>query len=214
MTAILSTPPRLSREQAVVLARYAGGEAAKTIADDTGTDLAVVGRILDEHAGNDRDRARQLVTAYSEHAQTVAAAQGTTAPAVVPAQRRPDGIAALLEAADATGDPRMTKTADKIRELLTGLRADMAAHQQDAKLRQEQTALEARLAEIKKQLRPTGRRTPTTAAPTTAGPTGAPAARVDSKTIRAWAAEHGITCSATGRIPAGVVDAYHQAVTR
>ena len=209
MTAILATPPRLSREQAVVLARYAGGDSAKTIADDTGTDLAVVGRILDEHAGNDRDRARQLVTAYSEHAQAVAAAHGTTPAHVVPGPRRPDGIAALLEAADATGDPRVKKTVDKIRELLAGLRADMAAHQADARLRQEQAALEARLAEIKKQLRPAGRRTPAGSAPA-----GEPAGRVDSKAIRAWAAEQGIACSATGRIPASVVDAYHQAVTR
>ena len=85
----------------------------------------------------------------------------------------------------------------------------MAANQQDAKLRQEQAALEARLAEIKQQLRPAGRRTPAAS-----GPAGEPAGRVDSKTIRAWAATHGITCSATGRIPASVVDAYHQAVTR
>ena len=210
MTTILSTPPRLSREQAVVLARYAGGDSAKTIADDTGTDLAVVGRILDEHAGNNRDRARQLVTAYGEHAQAVAAAHGTTTPAnIIPGPRRVDGIAALLEAADATGDPRVKKTVDKIRELLAGLRADMATHQADARLRQEQAALEARLAEIKKQLRPAGRRTPAVSAPA-----GEPAGRVDNKAIRQWAAERGIACSATGRIPASVVDAYHQAVTR
>ena len=210
MTAILSTPPRLNRDQAVILARYAGGETAKTIADDTGTDLAVVGRILDEHAGNNRDRARQLVTAYNTHAQSVAAAQGTTTPAVLPGPRRPDGIAGLLDAADATGDPRMKKTADKIRELLAELRADVAGHREHAELLQEQERLQARLAEIKQRLRPSTRR-PATGQ----GPAGsADRTPVDSKTIRAWAAEQGITCSATGRVPQSITDAYHQAHPR
>lgn len=304
---------QLTRDEAKVLAHYAAGESAKTITINTGFTMDLVGRVLDEHAGNDRARAHQLVLEYQEHAKAVAAARGTSpavaalprpavpakpappAPAVAarpvpvppvvtknpaavkkataakksapptpeatepdatepdatePASSEPEGsepegsgpentepentpdssgpqgsapepageLEALLQAAHATGLPRLQRAADKIRDLVAELRTDLADHLREAKLRAEQADLEARLAAIKEQLRP--RRTPavlaTTATPalaeTTAPATGT-AARLDTMAVRAWAAEQGLACSAHGRIPGAIADAYRQAVT-
>jgi Lsr2 len=243
MTITPTRPARqLTRDEAKVLAHYAAGEASKTICINTGFDMTFVGRVLDEHAGNDRARAHQLVLEYTERAQAVAAARGvsgppapaaakaspaakTTAPtASAPPATTPENTAAgntgpqsagpepvdeleaLLQAADATGVPRLQRAATKIRDLAAELRTDLAEHTREAKLRAEQAELEARLAAIKEQLRP--RRTqPVLPA---AGDGEAP---LDTKAVRAWAEKQGLDCPARGRIPGAVTDAYRQAVT-
>lgn len=74
---------RLTLEQAKILAHYAAGESAKSITVNLGLSMAVVGQVLDEHAGNDRDRAHQLALEYQDHVKTIAAAKGQPAPAAV-----------------------------------------------------------------------------------------------------------------------------------
>jgi hypothetical protein len=256
--------PQLTRDEAKVLAHYAAGESAKTITVNTGFDMALVGRVLDEHAGNDRARAHQLVLEYQERAQAVAAARGVSAPpapaarpvpaapaavkapaaakpatpktsakpAAAPETKAPENaepqdtepenagpqdteaepvhkleLEALLQATDATGVPRLRRAATKIRDLAAELRTDLAEHTREATLRTEQAALEARLAAIKEQLRP--RRTqPVLPAATAGGDAETP---LNTKAVRAWAAEQGLDCPARGRIPGAVTDAYRRA---
>jgi hypothetical protein len=237
---------KLTRDQAKVLAHYAAGEASKTICVNTGFDMAFVGRILDEHAGNDRARAQQLVLEYQEHAKAVAAAKGTS-PAAAAALTRPaapakpaaaakpaapaeqadsdvpavqdsvepgtvepdasagDGIGRLLEQADATDDPRLQRTAAKVRELVDGLRTDLAEHLRETQLRAEQLHLQVRLAEIKNLLRPR-RAQPVLPAAVTASNTVM--AAPDARAVRAWATEQGVDCPARGRIPGAVLATY------
>lgn len=213
---------RLTRDQATILARYAGGDTATTIAAAAGLDLDVVGRVLDELAGNNRDLARRLVHEHTEYAQSIAAAKGgipaprpaptpTPAPAVVPGS--PDTIAALLKAAAGSGDARLQKTARKIGDLIRDLRTGMAEHTRQADLRAELAQLETRVAEVKKQLRP-GR---TTSAASSAPHTRTPAASADPASaqfraaVRSWAQQAAMPCSATGRISAAVIAAYRAA---
>jgi hypothetical protein len=242
MTITPNRPARqLTRDEAKILAHYAAGESAKTITTNTDYTIDLVGRVLHEHAGNDRTRAHQLVLEYQERTQAVAAARGLNAPPAPRVQPRPAAPAAaktpaapentepqitgpqitetepvgtlefesLLQAADATGVPRLQRAATKIRDLITELRTDLAQHTREATLRAEQAKLEAQLAAIKEQLRP--QRTqpiPPTASSTEAGP-----APLDAKAVRAWAQKQGLYCPARGRIPDAVTDAYQQAVT-
>jgi hypothetical protein len=260
MTITPTRPTRqLTRDEAKVLAHYAAGESAKTITINTGFDMTLVGRVLDEHAGNDRARAHALVLEYTERAQTVAAARGVSAPpalappaaaktpaaakkstpaATAPENTEPEntepentepessgpessgpqgagpepagGLEGLLQAAEAAGVPRLQRAAVKIRDLAAELRTDLAGHTREVTLRAEQAELEARLAAVKEQLRP--RRTPPALADARAADAGA-APAVDTKAVRAWAAEQGLDCPARGRIPGAVADAYRAAHT-
>ena len=263
--AITPTRParQLTRDQAKVLAHYAAGESAKTITINTGFTMDLVGRVLDEHAGNDRARAHALVLEYTERAHAVAAARGVSAPpalAASPAQARavakpaprkstppatappqqqaPENVEpqatephttkpepqtigpqsgpgpvdeldfeALLQAADATGVPRLQRAVVKVRDLTAELRTDLAEHTREATLRAEQAELEARLAAIKDQLRP---RRAQPVLPALAGEGGQ--APLDTKAVRAWATGQGLDCPVRGRIPGAIADAYRQAV--
>jgi hypothetical protein len=217
MTITATRPVRLTPDDAKILSQYAGGDSAAEICTATGFSLTRVGRVLDEHAGNNRDLARQVVLDYAERTQTATPAGSASAPAAQPplaiaaaepstgepaaepaAKAAGDQIAALLDQVDATGEPRLQRSAGKIRELVDGLRSDLAQHLREAPLRAEQARLRARLAEIDAQLQ--DRPDPTGGQP-----------EVDSKKVRAWAAEQGFDCSAHGRIPAGVLAAYRKA---
>ena len=251
MTITPARPARqLTREEAKILAHYAAGEASKTICTNTGFTMDLVGRVLDEHAGNDRARAHDLVLEYTERAQAVAAARGTSAPpapaAQAPAAAKPAppnstppaaapqqqeapknaepqttepqsepepvdelDFEALLQAADATGMPRLQRAVAKVRDLAAELRTDLAEHTREARLRAEQAELEARLAAIKEQLRP--RRAQPVLPAAAAGAEGGQVP-LDTKAVRAWATEQGLDCPARGRIPGTVTDAYRQAV--
>ena len=223
MTIALTRPAgaRLGRDQATILARYAGGDSATTIAAATGLALDVVGRVLDELAGNNRDLARKLVHEHTEYAQSVAAAKGgapaprpappsLAAPAAVTGGQ--DGIAGLLKTAANSGDARLQKSARTISELLRALRDDLAAHARQAELRAEIAQLESRVADLKKQLRP-GRTAPahSTSASSPTAAAAHPASAQFRAAVRAWAQQAGVACSATGRISAAVLDAYRAA---
>ncbi|GIF08868.1 Lsr2 family DNA-binding protein [Actinoplanes siamensis] len=211
---------RLTREQATVLARYAGGDSATTIAAATGLGLDVVGQILDELAGNNRDLARKLVHEHTEYVQSVAAAKGgvpaprpTPGPAPTPAPVAADPIARLLKQAASSGDPRMQKTASRIADLIRQLRADMAEHARLAGLRTEIAQLEERMAELKTQLRTSRTASPAGTDSTSASRTPAaadPGAQFRAA-VRTWAQQAGVPCSATGRLSAAVLDAYQAA---
>lgn len=212
----------LTPDDAKILSHYAGGESAADICAATGFSLSRVGRVLDEHAGNNRELAHQVVLDYAERTQTAPPASPATAPArhdsaaapraaatAEPSTVEPAGdhtatepvgdqIAALLEQADSTGEPRLHRSADKIRELIDGLRTDLAQHLRAVPLRAEQAQLRARLAEIDAQLQ--GRPAPTVEQP-----------EIDTKKVRAWAAEQGLDCSAHGRVPGAVLTAYREA---
>ncbi|GGL17761.1 Lsr2 family DNA-binding protein [Mangrovihabitans endophyticus] len=216
MTITATRPVRLTPDDAKILSLYAGGDSAAEICTATGFSLARVGRVLDEHAGNNRGLAYKVVIDYAERTQTATAATpatpatppapatagaepSTVEPAAEPAaEAAGDQITALLDQVDATGEARLQRSAGKIRELVDGLRAELAQHLREVPLRAEQARLRARLAEIDAQLQ--GRPAPTGEQP-----------GVDSKKVRAWAAEQGFDCSAHGRIPAGVLAAYRKA---
>jgi hypothetical protein len=224
MTITATRPLPLTPDDAKILAHYAGGESAADICTATGFSLSRVGRVLDEHAGNNRELAHQIVLDYAERTQTAPPASPATAPAAttVPPHPAPaatakprtvepasdhitttapadDQIAALLEQADSTGEPRLHRSAGKIRELVDGLRTDLAQHLREVPLRAEQARLRARLAEIDTELQ--GQHAPTTVEQP----------EVDTKKVRAWAAEQGLDCSTHGRVPGAVLTAYREA---
>jgi Lsr2 len=99
---------RLTREQAKILAHYAAGESAKSITVNTGLSMAVVGQVLDEHAGNDRDRATQLTLEYQEHARMISAAKGQAAAAVAAVCQPARAAAAVPKPAAPAGDTAET----------------------------------------------------------------------------------------------------------
>jgi hypothetical protein len=255
--ALTKVATTLTRDQAKILAHYAAGEASKTIVVNTGFDMATVGRVLDEIAGNDRGRAHALVLEYKERAQATAAARGVPTPAL-PGPSRPttaptaaaaadvakdsvatlaaitatpaaspasaasagsaatppalpvDAIGELLDQAEATKIPKLQRAAGKVRDLLADLRAQLAEHTRETQLRAEQAELEQRLAVIREQLRPRRQQPAPTPAPDGAS-TGADAEpAVDTKKVRAWAAEQGLDCSAHGRIPGALLTAYRE----
>jgi len=65
------------------------------------------------------------------------------------------------------------------------------------RLRAEAAALEAKLAKVRAQLQRSA-----------AVPPGAAALGLDPKAVRRWAAANGVACTATGRVPKVVVEAY------
>lgn len=215
MSTLAPTVVKMTRNEAKILAHYGAGESAQQIVDNTGLPYSDVCLALDALAGNNRERAHTLAIEWQKRAQAVAAARGVSAPPApqpvpVPAPTPPktyekniDGIADMLDAAEHCGSDRLGRAARKIREQLTALQRDLADHSREAKLRDEQTQLEARLAEIRAQLKP--KRGPAAPASDLAP------ADVDSKTVRAWAAENGYQCPRTGRVPGDVVAAYRKA---
>jgi hypothetical protein len=255
--ALTKVATALTRDQAKILAHYAAGEASKTIVVNTGFDMATVGRVLDEIAGNDRGRAHALVLEYKERAQATAAARGVptpplpgpsrptaaaatavakdsvatlaavtaapatpaapaapTAPAAPPPALPVDAIGELLDQAEASQIPKLQRAAGKVRDLLADLRTQLAEHTREAQLRAEQAELEQRLAVIREQLRPRRQQPAAVAPAATPGAAGTGAdtePAVDTKKVRAWAAEQGLDCSTHGRVPGTVLTAYREA---
>lgn len=224
----MTTVARMTREDAQVLAHYSQGETSRQIATALKMELEEVGTVLDSLAGNNRELALELTTAWQARAKTVAASRPVSAspdprptplvrqapvpaattvsvPGLVPVEENIDGIADLLDAAQASGSPKLERAALRIRDLISVLQEDLAEHSRDARLRQEQADLEARLAEIKKQLRPQRQATPVSPAPNSS-------VAVDTKAVRVWAAENGHEVTGFGRIPASVLEAYREAV--
>ena len=218
---------KMTRDEARILAHYAAGESAKEIAANIRMDLGVVGLTLDSLCGNNRNLAHNLAVEWQSRANAVAASKGMSATPVVrpelarqtpqvlvrdpapPAEApavariRADDLSTLLDTAQTSGNPRLERMAAKIRDLLADLQGQVAEHTRDAQLRQELSDLEGRLAAVKEQLRP--KRTAAAAAPVVN------AGSVDTGAVRVWAAENGWECSARGRIPAAVLEAYRAA---
>jgi hypothetical protein len=100
MTITATRPLRLTPDDAKILSQYAGGDSAAEICTATGFSLARVGRVLDEHAGNNRDLARQVVLDYAERTQT--ADPGVPAPPLPGPNRTTAAAAAVAEDSVAT----------------------------------------------------------------------------------------------------------------
>jgi hypothetical protein len=214
MTVMNGAAVRLNRDEARILAHYAAGESRDEIARATSIDHGTIALTIDTVAKNNRNLAQNLARDWQQAAKAAAATGSVSVSAppvrgVQPAEpikvfeRQIDGIADLLDTAAASDVPRMVRAAERIRGLISELQVQVAEHARDARLRAEQAELERRLAEIRAQIKG-GKRAVET-------PAGPPEARVDTKTIRAWAAANGVDCSAHGRIPGSVLDAYHAA---
>ena len=92
-------------------------------------------------------------------------------------------------------DRRIAAAAKKVMDAIDRLDAVWAENAAKAELRAERDRLKAQLKKVEAQLR--------------GGATPAPAR--DWKAIRAWAADSGLDCPATGKVPNAIVDAYDQA---
>ena len=92
-------------------------------------------------------------------------------------------------------DARIAAAAKKVMDAIDRLDAVWAENAAKAELRAERDRLKAQLKKVEAQLR--------------GGATPAPAR--DWKAIREWAADSGLDCPATGKVPNAIVDAYDQA---
>jgi hypothetical protein len=114
----------------------------------------------------------------------------------------------VLTAAEQSGAPKLIRAADKIRKLLADLEVQVAEHQREAELRARVDKLAAELTAAREQLRSLGRQP---LSPPATGAQVAQALAVDTKAIRAWAADNGVACPARGRIPTVVLTAWQEA---
>lgn len=109
-----------------------------------------------------------------------------------------DPIIALLDRADESPKKARGRKADRIRDLIKTLRADLDSddkrREAEREARTEVERLEAELAEAKARLR--------------GGPPPAAQSAGDAATIRAWARENDVACPTKGRVPAAVREAY------
>jgi hypothetical protein len=113
---------------------------------------------------------------------------------------QPGAIENLLERADA--HPRLRPQVARVRELLDQLREGLVAQAEItvAEERVARAAADLKAAEdaLREMTRPKARTAP-------AQPGDEPPRPAD---VRAWAAEHGVSCSTHGRVPQEVVDQY------
>lgn len=191
----------------------------RALAGGTALDVAAAavhiapGRALDiaKHHGYP-DRAKLAwaadVVAKNAEADDVPPA-ATSAPTSAPARgERPDAIAQLLADAAASRRKRTRELGQRASKALDLVRAELRTERErdaqaearkaaEAKVRAEVARLEKRLAELKRGL-----------PKSTAVPPGATALGVDPKAVRRWAAANGVECTATGRVPRVVLDAY------
>lgn len=206
---------KMDREEAEILARFAAGETKRGIANALLLDLGEVELVVDGLAHNSKDAARGLTMAWQVRAKAeppvpTPVAEPAPAPdALAPTPPPPpveragwsDTIEALIGRAVAGQVPRLVRLADRIQDLVDQLEAQVVEHERGEELRGEAEKLEARLAEIRTQLKPrpapaeTGRNLPA----------------IDSKAIRAWAAANDVFCPNNGRVPAAVVAKYEAA---
>lgn len=132
--------------------------------------------------------------------------QDTRAPAVTAPVEDPETIPVgkLLAWADAHLDPQIQDQSARARANLAGLRQRYAADHELAAISTEAQQLEERLAELRAreaELQPVKPRR------------ASKPANYDSAVVRAWAHDHNIPCSPTGRVPKTVVDAWRASTT-
>ena len=184
-----------SEDQYQVLRTYAGGADLRSTAASLSMDLDRVSGMV-ELVGFDRGRARTLVTEYERRRPRV-----EKKPEIVVTVETPEAAPAptydrLLDRADASGDLKLQKLAEKARELLDDLDDRLTAFEAAQEALAEIADLEAKLETARAKLisqRPSQRTERT-------GP--------DPKAVRAWAAANGVECNSAGRPPKRVVDAY------
>jgi hypothetical protein len=203
-------------KRARVLRVFAAGGNPLTMTFELNLTRDVVQAILDE-VGNDRDRAR--AAAQQLRRELAAAAPfsdappaAVPAPAAAPEPVRPapvekpkpepqapvvlgnlDGL--LIEADTAGG--KFAVAADRIRVQVTELREGLAERKRVAEVQSKVERLQAELAAATSQLHALA---PKQAKAVKAGP--------DPKVVREWAAQAGVDCGASGRVPQRVIDAY------
>lgn len=194
MNTLAATVARMTSDDAKILTGYAAGETSRQIALSAGLSVDEVNLTIESLAKGDKDVAQKLAATWE--AQALLEARDSFAAAT------PDLIADLLNRAVATEVPRLVRAADKISDLVDQLEAQLAEHEREHALRTEADKLEARLAEIRAELK--AQRGP--GAGGDAGPTA-----VHPRQIRAWAAENGFDCPAKGRLPEAVIAAYRKA---
>jgi hypothetical protein len=133
------------------------------------------------------------------------------APRPAPTADSTNAIERLLAEGGKSQRARTKNLAEKINTLLGDLRelvlterketaAAVAALAERTRLKAEVDALEAQLAEKKALLKPAAKKA-----------AAAPAPSTDNKAIREWAAKHSVACTAFGRVPRDVVEAYEVA---
>ncbi|QJT01770.1 hypothetical protein G9272_16830 [Streptomyces asoensis] len=144
------------------------------------------------------ERTSPMTTAPATQHQTAAAL--TAVPrAAGPAQPQPPSVGQLLAWADNHTDEEIRDQSSRARLALAGLRRRYDTDKELTEIGTEAERLEQRLAEIRAreaELAPAKQKKART-------PVDYPAAEV-----RAWAAEAGMPCSPTGRVPKAVVDAW------
>jgi DNA-binding protein H-NS len=147
----------------------------------------------DTEAWHDRDVAVSTALAHKQQESTMDTQSASTD--------------VLLKTAETSGIPRAERLAHTIREKLAELAALMEGTAEQRRLQAEIDVLQKHLNERKAELAAAKAGRPATAPTSEAAPTG----KRDSKAIRAWAAETGVTCPGHGRIPGYVMDAYDKA---
>ena len=88
---------------------------------------------------------------------------------------------------------QISRAAKRVMDAVAALDRAWAADAAKAELRAERDRLKAELAQVESRLR------------------GGPTVVRDWKAIRAWAADEGLDCPATGKVPGGIVSAYDRA---
>jgi hypothetical protein len=212
-------------DQRRILSWYATGDDIKQITAKTGLAHDLVSGTVSTLTSFDRGRARQLVIAYDASrkqsdatlAAAVAASKPPTkakpstadtpakmtmaepdpvdTPRSQPRTRRP--LDELIAEAESSPLPALQRAAARIRKLGADLHDALEASLHEAAVRARIAELKAELDQKHAELR---------------GMIGKPIngaeKPVDWKTIRTWAAQQGMPCPATGRVPRTVVDAY------
>jgi hypothetical protein len=218
MTTIAAAPARSDADKLTILKLLAAGRDADFVAQAMSMARDDVVLVASAHGYPD-------VTKLAWAADVVGKAIDDDARAAIPAGRpgltgtrpaqplvvgpaRPDPVAQLLADAASSSRKRTRDLGQRAAKALELVRAELrtererdavtaARREAEAKVRAEVQRLERRLAELKKGL-----------GHSAAVPGGAAAVGLDPKAVRAWAREHDVPCTSTGRVPRAVVDAY------
>jgi hypothetical protein len=217
-------------DKLTIVKLLAAGRDAEFVATAVSTDVYTVVRTASGYGYPDQSKLAWAADVLQKQIDEAARpAVAPAAPVRPPAQRptaptprpltavpgpAPDEVRAVIARGLKSERPRIRRFAEKARDAvdaLTGaLRADEEQRRQDAaraaeqaKARSEVERLERELAAAKALLR--GDRSAAGGATT---PPATDVHGVQSKVVRAWAAENGVTCPKAGRVPRAVVEQY------
>lgn len=195
-------------QQKSVLKPYAAGADLRSISQDTGIDHDDVSALVSSLAFQRTRAAERLrqIEAGTKPAATVVSPAAVALPAkpalpviTVPGGK-PDAIKTLTDAEAAGG--RFATTAARIRRQIEQLAGELATNG-------EVIAAERRVEQLRRELAEATEK----ARLLKGGKAPSVAARDSNAAVRAWAAEHGVTCPAVGRIPTAVRAAYDKRET-